>query len=281
MRVKISADSTCDLSKDIIEKYDIGITPLYIVKGGESLRDGIDITPRDIFDYVESGAGVCSTAAVNPAEYIERFSGWLREYDAVVHVNISSEFSMCHQNAVLAGKELGNVYAVDSRNLSTGSGHLVMDAAILAEEGMEPAEIKAELERRARLIEASFMIDTLKYLHKGGRCGPVAALGANVLSLKPCIEVIGGKMDVGKKYRGNLRKCIARYVKDRLAGRDDLDRRRIFITHSGVDREIVDDVRRMVEDCGGFEEVIETVAGCAISNHCGPGTLGLMLSKKV
>ncbi len=280
MKIKVTADSTCDLSKELVEQYDIGIIPLYIVKGDQSLRDGIDIVPEDIYQYVESGAGVCHTTAINVAEYAEIFAAYRQTYDAVVHLNISSEFSACYQNAVLAAQELDNVYVVDSRNLSTGMGGLVLDAAILAQEGMDPADIQAEINRRAKLVEASFVINTLKYLHKGGRCSTVAALGANILNLKPCIEVIDGKMEVGKKYRGNIKNVLMQYVKDRLVGRDDIDYRRIFVTSTMEDPAIVQQVKELVESLGSFQEILVTRAGCTVSNHCGPNTLGILFHRK-
>ena len=280
MRVKISCDSTSDLSVELVEKYDIGVIPLVIIMGSESLRDGVEVTPGDIFDYVESGRGTCATGAVNVEEYAQYFREYLKEYDAVVHINISSEFSACHQNATIAAREMENVYIVDSMNLSTGSGNLVLDGAILASGGMSAREIRDELVRRASLVEASFVIDTLKYLRRGGRCSALTALGANVLKLKPCIEVKDGKMDVGKKYRGSLKKCVANYVRDRLNGRNDIDRCRVFITYTPILRDILEDVTRVVEETGCFNEIIYTEAGCTISNHCGPGTLGLMFYRK-
>lgn len=278
MNIKITADSTCDLPKDLIEKYDIGIVPLYIVKGDSSLKDGIEINPQDIFDYVESGTGICHTAAVNVLDYLERFSAYLKDYDAVIHINISSDFSACNQNANIAASELQNVYVVDSRNLSSGSGHLVLDASHMASAGMAPGEIVERLKEQAKLVEASFVIDTLKYLYKGGRCSGIAALGANVLKLKPCIEVVDGKMEVGKKYRGNMDKIILQYISDRINGRDDIDARRIFITHTSVSDAILSQVRDELKN--KFEEIIESDAGCTISNHCGPGTLGILFYRK-
>lgn len=280
MKVKISADSTCDLSQDLIEKYDISIVPLYVVKGDKTYKDGVDIQPADIFKYVESGEGICHTSAVNIAEYAEIFENYLKDYEAVIHINISSEFSTCNQSANIAASQFDNVFVVDSRNLSTGSGHLVLDAAILAQQGMAPGDIKAELERRAGKVEASFVIDTLKYLHKGGRCSGVAALGANVLKIKPCIEVINGKMEVGKKYRGPYEKVILQYVEDRLKNRSDIDYRRIFVTHTPVTDEVLNTVLAAVKEFGQFEEIIETTAGCTISSHCGPSTLGILFYRK-
>ncbi len=280
-KVKITADSTCDLSPELLQKYDITICPLYIVKDGQSLRDGVDIQPQDIYDYVEQTGNVTKTAALPAADYADFFRPFVEDGYEVVHINISSGFSSCHQNACLAAEELGNVYPVDSLNLSTGSGLSVIEAAVLAKEGKSGAEIRDYLNREViPKVEASFVIDTLKYLHKGGRCSSVAALGANLLKLKPCIEVADGKMHVGKKYRGPLVKCIEQYVTDRLKDRTDINRSRIFITHTDCPQEIVDAVYRKVKENGDFAEILETTAGCTVSNHCGPGTLGVLFIRK-
>ena len=172
------------------------------------------------------------------------------------------------------------MYVVDSRNLSTGIALLVLDAAERAEKGEDPKEIAALMLETAKKVEASFVIDTLFYLQKGGRCSTLAALGANLLKLKPCIEVKDGKMGVGKKYRGKIDNCIAQYVRERLQGRDDLRRNRIFITHSGCAPEIVENVKAIIKECGGFDEVLETYAGCTVSSHCGPNTLGVLFVRK-
>lgn len=280
MKIKISADSTCDLSRELIEAYDIGITPLYIVRGEEALRDGIDITPQDIYAYVAREGTLCSTAAVNVADYLEVFQQWREEYDAIVHFTISSDMSACYQNAVIAASDLSDVYVVDSRNLSNGIGLLVLRAAELAREGTTPDEIKRILDEQQEKLEVSFVVDTLEYLHKGGRCSAIAALGANLLSLKPCVEVKEGRMGVGKKYRGTTVKCLLKYVEDRLKERDDLDLSRIFIVDSGVDPAIVEQVEQKVRECAAFEEILRTKAGCTISNHCGPNCLGIMFSRK-
>jgi DegV family protein with EDD domain len=182
---------------------------------------------------------------------------------------------------VLAAENFTNIRVVDSRNLSSGIGHVVLDAAELAESGMDADEIVRRLNALTGRIDASFVIDTLKYLHRGGRCSSLQALGANLLKLKPCIEVIDGKMDVGKKYRGNFDKVILQYVGDRLSGRDDIDYRRIFITHPpGMDQKIVDEVTAAVKASGPFEEVIESYAGCTICHHCGPVCLGVLYIRK-
>ena len=277
MKIRITSDSTCDLSAELIAKYNIGILPLYIEKEGEFYRDGLEIVPQDIYDYVGGGHGVCHTAAANVEDYTKFFSENLKEYDAVIHFNISAEMSSCHQNARVAAADFENVYVVDSRNLSTGSG--LLEAAERAADGVAPAEIAKEMEELTGKAEASFVIDTLFYLQKGGRCSALVALGANLLKLKPCIEVKNGAMGVGKKYRGKVDLCFEQYARERLEGRDDLRKHRVFVTHSGCKPETVARVKEIVAGYG-FEEVLETRAGCTISNHCGPNTLGVLFLRK-
>ena len=280
MNIRISADSTCDLSPELIEKYDIRITPLYIVRDGQSLVDGKDITPDEIYAHVNSGGGMCSTAAVSVYDYTQFFRRQLEECDAVVHFHISGDMSACYQNACIAAQEVGNVYPVDSRNLSTGIGHLVLDAAEMAEQGMDAADIASALEKKREKLDVSFVIDTLEYLKRGGRCSALVAMSANLLHLKPCIEVKDGKMGVGHKYRGKLEKCYVQYIEERLKGRDDIDCHRIFITDSGCDEATWRELERVVRACQPFEEVIHTRAGCTVSNHCGPGCMGILYYHK-
>lgn len=278
MNIKISADSTCDLSPELIARYDIGISPLYIVRDGESLVDGVDITPDEIYAHVEAGGSMCSTAAVSVYDYVEFFRKELESADAVVHFHISGDMSACYQNACIAAAEVGNVYPVDARNLSTGIGLLVLEAAELARKGQLTAqEIQERMNQRRELLDVSFVVEQLGYLRKGGRCSSVAALGANMLSLRPCIQVKDGKMGVGKKYRGAYQKCLLQYVKERLEGRDDIDTHRIFITESGgFTPEEVAEVEAAVRGYQPFEEVLHTRAGCTVSSHCGPRTLGIL-----
>ena len=278
MNIKISADSTCDLSPQLIQRYDIGISPLYIVRDGESLVDGVDITPDEIYAHVEAGGSMCSTAAVSVYDYVEFFRKELESADAVVHFHISGDMSACYQNACIAAAEVGNVYPVDARNLSTGIGLLVLEAAELAQKGeLTAQEIQERMNQRRELLDVSFVVEQLGYLRKGGRCSSVAALGANMLSLRPCIQVKDGKMGVGKKYRGAYQKCLLQYVKERLEGRDDIDHHRIFITESGgFTPEEVAEVETAVRGYQPFEEVLHTRAGCTVSSHCGPRTLGIL-----
>jgi DegV family protein with EDD domain len=280
MRIRVTSDSTCDLSPELIEQFHIGISPLYVVLDGKSYKDTVEITPDDIYAYVAKTKRVGSTAALNVSDYLDFFKAQKEGYDAIVHFTISSEMSSCYQNACLAAEEIGDVYVIDSRNLSTGIGHLALTGVELAREGKGGAEIQRILNEKREKLDVSFVLDTLYYLHKGGRCSGVAALGANLLNLKPCIEVRGGKMGVGKKYRGNLQKCMIAYVYDRLANRDDLDYKRIFITHTRLKPGVFEAVKEAVAATGPWEEILETYAGCTISNHCGPGCLGVLYYHK-
>lgn len=280
MRVKISTDSTCDLPKELVEKYDIGVMPLYIIRDGKSLRDGIDVTTQDVFDYTSATGKLCGTSAVTIADYLAAWSGWLAEYDAVVHIAFSSELSASCSNARIAAQELGGVQVVDSLNLSTGFGHLVLDAAIMAQAGKTPDEIVVETERLVPLVDVSFVLNTLDYLRKGGRCTTLQALGANMLGLKPCVEVHDGTMSVAKKYRGKIETAFVQYVTDRLRGRDDIDTRRVFITDSGISEEAYEKIRETVLACQPFEEVYHNLSGCTISGHCGPWCMGVLYYHK-
>lgn len=281
MKIRISADSTCDLTSELIEQYDVKIAPLYILMDDRALRDGIECTREDIFAYTSRTGKLCGTAAVSIADYLDFFGEELRTHDQIVHFTISSDMSACFQNACDAAEEFpGRVFVVDSRSLSTGIGHLVIDGALLAREGKSGEEIQAILDEHREKLNVSFVIDTLEYLRKGGRCSTVAALGANLLKLKPCIEVHEGKMSVAKKYRGTLAKAIESYVTDRIKDHDDFDKKRVFITDSGVDTEIVETVEKLLREYGGFEEIHHTLAGSTISGHCGPGCLGILYYNK-
>ena len=280
MRIKITSDSTCDLSTEITEKYGITLVPLTVIKDGQAYKDNVTITPADIFAHVAAGGALCSTTAVSIGEYQEFFAPFAAEYDGVVHINISSEFSSTYQNACLAAAEFDNVVAIDSRSLSTGQGLVVLKACQLAETAESLEQLKAELDAFTGKVEASFVVDKLEYLAKGGRCSSVAALGANLLNLKPCIEVKDGKMTIVKKYRGNFDKALAMYVKDRLADRDDLVGDTLFITSTPVDEDCRAAVEKAIKEHGKFDTVYTSTAGCTVSCHCGPGTLGVLFVRK-
>lgn len=276
MNIKILSDSTCDLSPEILEKYRITLIPLTVIKDGQGYQDNVTITPAEIFAHVAAGGDLCSTTAVSIGEYQEFFAPFSKEYDGVVHINLGSGFSSSYQNACIAAGEFPNVVTVDSQNLSTGQGLVVLKACELARTATSLAELKEALDAFTEKVEASFLVDKLDYLVKGGRCSSAAALGANLLNLKPCIEVRNGRMVVAKKYRGNYAKCLATYVKDKLDQREDLVNDILFVTQTRVTDECYTAVMDAVHTYGHFSTVYETTAGCTISCHCGPGTLGIL-----
>ncbi len=281
MKVKITADSTCDLSPELLERYGIETTPLYIMLDGIEHRDGVDIVPEDIFSHVDAGGELGSTAAVALGDYLDFFGARAVDGQEIVHFHISAGMSACYQNAVLAAEEIEGVYPIDSKNLSTGIGLLILDAAEMAEAGKSASEIAEAVNARREKVESSFLVDRIDYLHKGGRCSSVAALGANLLGLKPCIEVVDGAMQSGKKYRGKIYKCLQQYIRERLEGREDINTRHIFITHSGgFTAQELEGIKAEVEKYQSFDEIFFTTAGCTISNHCGPGTLGILFETK-
>ena len=280
MRYQITSDSTCDLSPEQLEKYNIRLLSLYVDMDGRTLRDGVDVKPDDIYAHVAAGGGLPKTAAVNMADYVRAFTELSAKNDFVIHVCISMDFSCCYQNAKLAAADFDNVYVVDSRNLSTGHGLVVLEAERMAREGMEPEAIVAAIEALTGRVEASFILDRLDYMKMGGRCSAVTLLGANLLRLRPCIEVRDGKMGVGKKYRGSFEKCLVQYITDKLGGRTDLELRRVFITHSGLPEQTVQKAVETVQRLQKFEEIDVTRAGCTVSSHCGPGTIGGLFIRK-
>ena len=281
MRVKITSDSTCDLTPELLRRFDISVCPLYIIKDGVSYRDGVDITPADIFAHVEAGGSLCSTAAVSEADYEEFFTREMAGYDGLVHVTISSEMSVCYQNACNAARRMNNVQVVDSRNLSSAQGLIVMEGAEMAAKGgMTAAEIAQAMRDLTPKVDASFCVDRLEYLRKGGRCSTAAALGANLLAIKPCIEVREGNMLVAKKYRGHYDRVLKEYVHERLAGNDTLCLNRIMVTHTPVPDGIVDMVKQEILSCQPFAEILETEALGTVACHCGPHTLGILYIHK-
>lgn len=279
--IKIFVDSTADLSQELIEKYDLTVTPLYVTIGGKTYKDMLEIHAQDIFDNYYKTKELPKTAAVSVADYIEAFRPVVEAGFDIIHFTISSDFSACYQNACIAAEEIGHVYPVDSRNLSTGIAQLALLAAEEAARGEQDAEHIADYVRSTvPRVDVSFILNNLMFLYKGGRCSGVAALGANVLKLKPCIEVVDGKMGVGKKYRGSFEKCAAEYVYDRIANDDTIDLHRIFLTWSGCDRELIDSLKNDIKSYHNFEEVIDTEAGSTVSGHCGPGCLGVLYIHK-
>ena len=280
MKIKILSDSTCDLSADLLAQYDITLAPLTVVRGGEQYKDGVTITSQDIFAHVAAGGDLCSTAAVSIGEYADLFERYSSEYDGIIHINIGAGFSACHQNARLAAEDFPNVRCIDSGTLSTGQGLIVLQACRLAASAESLDQLVSQIESYTSKVEASFIVERLDYLVKGGRCSSAAALGANLLNLKPCIEVKDSKMFVTKKYRGNFTKCLTTYVRERLTDREDLDPDTIFITGTVKDEQILQPVRDEIAGCFSFRNVFETNVGCTVACHCGPGTLGIFFLRK-
>ncbi len=279
--IKITADSTCDLSAQILAEMDISLVPLHIIVDGKEYDDGINITATEVINYVEIENKVCKTAAVNSYEYYDVFTKYASEYEAVIHICLGSQFSSCYQNATIAAQEFENVYVIDSQNLSTGQGYLVYEAALMAQNGLAASEICATLRDLVPKIDASFVINTLEYLYKGGRCSGLEAFGARLLQIKPSIEVVDGEMSVGKKYRGSLERSIENYIKERLTiDADDIDYSRIFLTHCHCPDQIVKKAKETIAFYADFAEIIVTEAGCTITSHCGPNTLGILYKRK-
>ena len=280
MKIRMTADSTCDLTPELIRKYEIGVVPLSVVIDGEVFHDGVDVTPRDIFRAADAGKSV-RTAAANTFEYKEFFKKQLKKCDQLVHVCLGSGFSSCYSDAMEASREVGNVFVVDSRNLSTGSGLLVLEGLRMIREGAEDGKAVAEaLQAKTGLVNASFVLRTVDYLRRGGRCTGLEALGAKMLHIRPSIVVQDGKMRPGEKYRGRYEHYLKHYIEDLLENDSNIDFQRVFVVYSpsedGLARFAIDTVKSY----GLFREVLEAMAGCTICTHCGPDTLGLMFMNK-
>lgn len=278
--IVITSDSTCDLSPELKERYNIQILPLGVTLGDKTYFDGIDVTPDDIYAHHNKTGELPKTTAANMSDCIDFFKKFVDEGKAIIHFTISSEMSSTFNNCRMAAEEFDNVYVIDTKNLSTGGGLLVVAAAEMAAKDMDARTIVEEVTKLVPCVDASFVIDNLEYLHKGGRCSAVAMLGANLLKLKPCIEVKNGSMGVGKKYRGRFADVLKTYVNERIGNGDDIDLDRVFVTHAGCDPEIVDAVVKQVKEVADFKEVFLTRAGCTISSHCGADTLGVLFIRK-
>lgn len=279
-KIRISADTVCDLSEEMKQRYDIHTIPLYVTRDGVTLKDGIEINRNEVFEHYRTTGKLCSTAALNVEDYSQYYREQLQECDELIMITISSGFSSCYQNACIAAEDFdGKVYVVDSKNLSTGEGLVAVSAAKLRDKGMSAADIAEKLrDEIIPRVDASFFVANVEYLHKGGRCSSIAALGANLLKLRPCIDVIDGGMKVTKKYRGNMEKTMKEYVKDRLtdmAYDDDL----IFVT-STCAKEFAELTAEEVKKNSSFKEIAITDAGCTVACHCGEDTIGVLFIRK-
>ncbi|MBR6603601.1 MAG: DegV family protein [Clostridia bacterium] len=278
--ILIASDSTTDLSPELIEKYGIKIIPMGVNLGDKHFTDGVDIDPDAIYAHYEKTGELPKTAAINIADFEDFFRKNTKNYKNIIFFTISSEMSSTFANARLAAESFEGVYAVDTRNLSTGGGLLLIRAAEMAESGMEAEDIVKACNEIAPRVDASFIIDDLEFLHKGGRCSALAAFGANLLQLKPCIVVDNGKMSVGKKYRGKFAAVLDKYISERIGDGSNIEKDHVFVTHAGCDEEIVNECVRAAKECMPDANVHITRAGCTISSHCGRNTLGILFIKK-
>ncbi len=275
-KIIIAADSTCDLSPELIERYGVVILPLKVALGDRQYTDGVDINPDMIYKNYEETGLLPKTSAINLAEFEAFFAEQTADGSAIILFTISSEMSSTYHNATLAAEGFERAFVVNTRNLSTGGGLLVIAAAEMAAAGETPEAIVARCNELAPRVDASFIIDSLEFLYKGGRCSALEAFGANLLSLKPCIVVRDAKMGVGKKYRGKFGAVLPKYVADRLGDASDVIKGHIFVTHAGCDEEICTAMVEQVKAIAPEAEVHLTRAGCAISSHCGRNTLGVL-----
>lgn len=277
MRIKITADSTCDLSPELVERYGVGIMPLSVIMGEKIYKDGIDIKPTDIFTFVKENGILPKSSAPSVEEYAEFFDKSLKDSDIVIHINISSKASASYENATHAAEAFKKkVYTVDSYALSSGQGLLVLKACDLVNEGKKPQEIIDTLLSLRSHVNTSFVPDALDYLHKGGRCSLIALMGAKILKLHPMIDMKEGQLYAKKKYMGGIERCLKSYINDLAELYPKYDKTRCFITHSSCEREVVEKVIAQVKETFSFDEVLETTAGCVVTTHCGKNTLGLL-----
>ena len=278
-KVILSADSTCDLGEELKARYDVQYYPFHVILEGKDYQDNVDIHIEDIFQAYYDRKALPRTAAINVEEYVEYFRPWVEQGFDVLHFCLGGALSSAQRNCVLAARELGgHVFPIDSCNLSTGISLQIIEAGERIRAGMSAAEIAQAMKEIIPHCHASFILDTLEFMRAGGRCSTIVAVGANLLALKPCIEVDNsdGSMHVGKKYRGNLKKVLPQYVRDKLTQYDRIKRDHLFITYSSIDPSYVELVRQAVLDVTDFKEIHVTTASCTIASHCGPNTLGIL-----
>lgn len=274
MKIAISAESTLDLPKELQKQYDINIVPFTVILGDKSGYDG-DITPLEIFDYVEKTGVLPKTSAVNEFQFDKHFSKLLKDHDAIIHISLSSGISSAFENAQRVASTMKNVYVIDSQSLSTGISLLAIYARKLVDKGLEPEEIVEKLEKRIPYVQASFVINSLNYLYKGGRCSGLARFSAALFRIKPQIIVKDGKMIPQKKYHGRNEACVENYCKDTLEEFNNPDLSVAFVTHSHATPEMVKIAHDLLKQ-RGFKTIYETTAQATITSHCGPKTLGIL-----
>ncbi|MBQ3703792.1 MAG: DegV family protein [Oscillospiraceae bacterium] len=278
--VVITADSTCDLPQELKERYDIRTIPLTILLGDESYLDGVGFTAQDIYTRYHEDGTLPKTSAPGIQQFMDFFTPILEEGCEIVHLDISAELSSSYNNACIAASELGGVHVVDSRMLCTGIALLAIEGAECRDRGMSAGEIAQHLRTLTEKVDTSFVLDTLEFMWKGGRCSAVSALGANLLRLKPALEMKDGKLSIYKKYRGSIQSVYRQYVKERLAS-VEIYPGHIFLTDSGeVPEETLRELRDIIREAVPDAEIHSAKAGCTITSHCGPKTLGVLFIRK-
>lgn len=278
MKIAISIDSACDLPKEVIKENNIFCMPYFVTMGENEYRDGVNVTSADLFKFVKENGVLPKTGAPSAEMFKEYFSDILKSYDAVIHIGLSDKMTSAFANARIGAEELKNVYLIDSMSLSSGIALLALKCVEKVKQGKQPEKIVEELNALRPYVQASFLVDTLKYLHKGGRCSSLALIGATILMLKPQISVINGEMKVTKKYMGGINGCLKKYVEDMLK-KSSPDLSVAFVTHSSpmeISSKICDRLREY-----GFKQVYDVNASSTISSHCGPGTLGILFINQV
>jgi len=277
--VRIISDSTCDLSRELLERYEVEILPLHVILGERDCLDGVDVTPAELFAWSDEHKTTPKTSACSVDEAIRMFAPHMERGDEVICFTVSAQMSSAYQNVCLAAEEMGaadRIWVIDSRNLSTGIGLQVLRAAELAQQGKGAQEILQEVLKIRNRVRASFVVDTLTYLHRGGRCSGLAAAAGNALHLHPRIEVHEGAMSAGRKYRGHMDRVLSKYAREMESELRRAEKKRVFLTHAGAAEATVAELRSYLESLEYFEEILETTAGSVISSHCGPGTLGVL-----
>ncbi len=279
-KVKIVADSTCDLNSSLLQTYNIETIALPVNLGDKACLDGIDVHTPDLFEYYKKSGKLPTTSAPTPAYYEDFYQKWTEEGYEVVHLSISAEMTVTPNIAKMAAENFPNVFPIDSRNVSCGMGILAVQAAILRDQGLSGSEIRDRILAMRDKVRTAFVISTLEYLYKGGRCTGLQALGANLLNLKPCIEVENGKMDVTKKYRGKLENVACSMIQDKLANAENVDLGQLYIASYGVSDEIMEACKKKIMECQPFEQIQVNETGCSVAVHCGPGTFGIIYLEK-
>ena len=278
-KVIISTDSPADIGAALAEKWGVAVIPLHVILNGEDRLDGVNVTPEEIVESYKATKALPSTSAIPVGEYEDFFAKLTKDGDSVVHIALSSGISSSCRNAMIAAGDFDNVYVVDSKHLTTGIALLINKAVKMAENGMPAEEIAKSVEALAEKVDTSFVLDNLEFLAKGGRCSAVTALGANILGIRPSLEMRDGTLSMCKKYRGKIDKVQAQYVEERMSSAE-YDDELAFFTYSPMDEAQADALAELVKKSGKFKEVLKMKAGCTIVSHCGPNCVAFIALKK-